>query len=263
MLAGRRILVTRPREQAGSLAERLRALGAEPLVCPIIRIEPIADVESVRAVVERLASYDWLVFTSGRAVELFSQHLKMAGYRPSDFPALRVASIGSATSHALRHAGWPVTLQPRESVAEELLEALGDVRGRRLLLPTAAVTREVLPQGLRERGALVEVLPLYRTVPGEGIGEAVALLRQRSVDAIAFTSGSTVGFLLAGMQQEGVTQEEARQLINAARVVCIGPATAETARGLGVRVDAIAEEHTTEGIVACLQQLFQFEEVSR
>jgi uroporphyrinogen-III synthase len=263
MLAGRRVLVTRPREQAGPLVERLRALGAEPIVCPAIRIEPLADAEGIRPVIERLASFDWLVFTSGRAVEQFTAHLHALGRSPGDFPGLRVASIGPATTHVLERLGWPVSLQPAEAVAEALLDALGDVRDQRVLLPTASATREVLPQGLQERGALVEVLPLYRTVPGEGIDEAIALLARQAVDAVTFTSGSTVSHLFEGMQRAGIAPDAAGHLLERARVVCIGPATAEVAQRLGIRVDAIAAEHTIEGIVACLAQLFQFEEVSR
>src|SRR3990172_4648860 len=259
-LAGRRIIVTRSQEQAGSLVDQLRALGAEPLVCPPIRIEPSVDEERLRACVDRLSTYHWLMFTSANAVRLFAQHLKAFGVTIPENAC--IASIGAATSQAIKAQDWPVSIETSEVVAEALLEEIGDVQGSHILMPGAAAARDVLPLGLRERGATVDILALYRTVPGEGIGQAIQLLQQGTVHAITFTSSSTVEPLLEGMEGEGMTLSEAPALVNRTRVVCIGPASAETARGHGLRVDAVPEEHTAEGIVAVLTRLFALEAVS-
>jgi uroporphyrinogen-III synthase len=250
-LQGRRIVITRPEERAAGLARRLRELGAEPVEFPTIRLEP-ADPAALDDAIEALSEYDWLVFTSRAGVEAFFARLDAVGRptalevavraRPSQagVSSLGVAAIGPATAAALRERGVEPALVPREYVAEALLAALGEVRGMRFLLPRADLARQTLAAGLRARGAQVDEIAAYRTVTLDGPAPDLS-----GVDAVTFTSSSTVrGFVASGAS------------VGEARVVCIGPVTAETARELGMRVDRVATEYTEEGLIEALKGVF-------
>jgi len=240
-LEGRRIVITRPPDRAGPLAERLASLGAVPIVFPTIRIEP-ADpgplVEAARA----LDRFDWVVFTSASGVEAFFARLADAGKEARDVGRRKVAAIGPVTAAALRERGVEPALVPTEYVAEAILAALGDVRGLRFLLPRADIAREALAEGLRARGARVTEVTAYRTVGAAG-GGAPDLSQ---ADAVTFTSSSTVRhFVAAGARP-------AR-----AKVVCIGPVTAATARALGLEVSAVATAYTEDGLIEALEGAFR------
>lgn len=174
-LQGRRIVITRPRERARRLAERLRSLGAEPIVFPTVRIEP-ADPGPLDAAVRSLERYDWIVFTSANGVEAFWTRLVAAEKDARDLVRRKVAAIGPVTAQALRQRGVEPVLVPDEYVAEAILGSLGDVRGLRFLLPRADIAREALAAGLRERGAAVTEVVAYRTV---GAGAAPGSLPRR------------------------------------------------------------------------------------
>src|SRR5207244_2091042 len=128
--------------------------------------------------------------------------------------------------------------------------------GKRILLPRADIARAALAVGLRAMGAMVDVLAAYRTVPGPGARELASVLRARTLDAITFTSSSTVRYMLDGLEQAGISRAEARRLLNELAVVCIGPITAATATEQGLRVDAVAQEYTADGVVAALIDWF-------
>ncbi len=227
-LSGRRIVITRPAGDAERLAERLRALGAVPIVAPAIRIE-FTDPPALDAALADLARFDWMVFTSRNGVEaVFRRARRITGPR--------IAAIGPATAAALRERGVGADLIPDEYVAEAVLGALGDVRGLRILLPRADIARRALTDGLRARGADVVEIAAYRTRAGGGARPSLD-----GADAVTFTSSSTVrGFLEAGPVPEG------------AKVVCIGPVTARTARALGLAVTAVAAVYTEDGLIAAL-----------
>ena len=218
-LFGRRIQVT-----GGRIAERLRALGAEVVETPAIRLED-GDAGALRAAAAAVASYDWVLFTSVNAVERFLPHLR-------DVRALtaRVAAIGPGTADALRAWHVEADLVPGEAVAESLLDAL-PAEPHRALLPRAAVARDVLPDGLRARGWTVDVVEAYRTVPCAP--DAV------DADAITFLSSSAVD---AYVDANGTNRLPAV-------VACIGPVTAATARDRGVRVDVEAAQHSIDGLI--------------
>jgi uroporphyrinogen III methyltransferase / synthase len=225
-LHGRRVLVTRARAQASGLAAQLEALGAEVLQAPAIRIEPLPFEHP------DLAAYDLVVVTSANGVELL-----LAG----DVRALAgvtVAAIGPATAAALEARGVVPDLVPAEAVSEALLSVLGDVAGRRVLLATAAGARDVLAAGLREGGADVDVLHLYRSVPQPVDPELV-----RSADLVTFTSSSTVTGLAAALGEGGLA---------GLRAVSIGPVTSATLREHGVQPLAEADPHSVDGLVAAV-----------
>jgi uroporphyrinogen III methyltransferase/synthase len=235
-LAGLRIMVTRAQGQAGALADALTALGAEAVTCPVIAIEPIA-VDP--ALLQDLGRYDWLVLTSANGVDRLRELLREAG---RDVPAhVKVAAIGPETAARAEEAGMTPALVPQRFIAEELADALaaGTAPGARILLARAAGARDVLPEQLRARGAHVDVLETYRAVPPAGVGPRLAACLP-GVDMITFTSSSTVRHFVDAMP--GAPGDQVR-------IACIGPITAQTARDLGLRVDIIAQEYTTSGLV--------------
>jgi uroporphyrinogen-III synthase len=255
-LASKRIVVTRAEEQSSGLAKRLRELGAEPIVCPAIAIVPPADFAPLDAAIGRLGDFDWLIVTSANGVRALLDRMDALGRGPEALAHLTIGAIGPATAEALIERGLRASFMPSAYVAESILAEIGDVAGRRMLLPRADIARETLAAGLRERGALVEEIAAYRTVPGDGGRALAALLPTRSLDAITFTSSSTVRYLLAGLQQAGVGQDSARELLDRLAIVCIGPVTAATAAAEGLRVDVVAREYTAEGVVAALVEWF-------
>jgi len=248
-LSGWKVIVTRPRDQAEELVRRLQELGAECLIYPTIRIVPPRSYEKLDRALQNLHSYHWVVFTSANGVRAVLDRMAALGMEPSDLGLMGVAAIGPATREALEEWGIQVSLSPREYRAEGLVEAFSslDIRGKRVLLPRAEEARDILPKSLRTLGAEVDVVPAYRTVPDTENGQALrALLAQGEVNAITFTSPSTVRNFLA-MVGEGAVDALSRVV-----VACIGPVTADAARDLGIRVDVVAKEYTAEGLVNAL-----------
>lgn len=251
-LTGVRVLVTRAREQALELTRRIEALGGEAVVHPCIRIEPARKPERVREAAEALATYDWVVFTSVNGVERFVAELVKSGAGIAGFEHVRVAAVGSRTAAALGQHGVDAEVVPEQYVAESLLEAVrARVGGRpRVLLPVAEGARTVLERGLREAGAVVERVHVYRTAPvAEEADRLRHVIESGGVDIVTLTSPSTV---------EGFVNAVGTDL-GAARVVVIGPITAEAARRSGLAVAAQAEPFTTDGLVAAIVDLVQTE----
>jgi len=228
-LHGRRVLVTRARSQASGLAAQLEALGAEVVQAPAIRIEPLPFATP------DLSGYDTVVVTSANGAELL-----LAG-DVRVLHSVRVAAIGPATAQALRGRGIVADVVAAEAVSESLLAALGDVDGQRVLVASAQGARAVLPDGLRERGARVDVVHLYRTVPEPVDAEAV-----RSADLVTFTSSSTVESLAAALGEAG---------LDGLRAASIGPVTSAALRAHGVEPAAEADPHTVAGLVAAVERL--------
>lgn len=236
-LFGKRVVVTRAREQASELRVRLEALGAEVLELPAIRVEPI-DV-----VLPALGGYSWLVFTSANGVRAFFERgMDAAGLDARALGGLRLAAIGPGTAAALEARGLRPDLVPERFVAESLLEGFPEpgAPGERVLLARAEQARDVLPEGLGERGYVVDVLAVYRTVPAQPDPALVERVRAGGVDAVTFTSSSTVTNFLDAVGPI----PDPRPV-----VVSIGPVTSATARDLGVPADAEAVEHTIDGLV--------------
>jgi uroporphyrinogen-III synthase len=251
-LAGRRVIVTRSMEQAGDLADQLAAAGAEPLLCPVIRFADPADWGPADRAIEHLTDYDWIVFTSANAVDRFAGRLASRGLGASDLGGVRTAAVGPATAARLAAHGFSVDLIPAQFVAEGLLSALGDVAGRRILIPRAEKAREVLPEELRAAGARVDVAVVYRTVPEAAAPPQVtSALDAGSVDAVAFASSSAVTRFAALFAPRPVAD-----VLAGAAVACIGPVTAATARGLGLAVDVEPPEATIPALVEALIQHF-------
>jgi uroporphyrinogen III methyltransferase / synthase len=243
-LRGKRILVTRPRAQADSLCERLAARGAQPILFPTIAIAAPEDYGPLDEALAALGEYDWAILTSVNGVAALWSRLEEIG--ASVPPGVRFAAIGPATARALEERGVRAEFVPEEYVAESLAAGLGEVRGQRMLLPRADIARRALADDLRAQGAAVTEVAAYRTVPAEPDPTGLRELR-RGVDAIIFTSSSTVRNFVAMVGD--------LHLVDAA-IACIGPITAASAREAGLHVDVMAQEYTTEGVVAALAEYF-------
>ncbi|PYP44081.1 MAG: hypothetical protein DMD42_08635 [Gemmatimonadetes bacterium] len=252
-LAGRRVAVTRAREQAVELVRELEALGAEVVAAPTIRIARLVDLTALRAALTRDPPYDWIVFTSQNAVHAVCDRLPEWDLAPRDVARAAVAAIGPATAEALVRHGVVPDLVPDRFVAEAVVTSLaaqGDVRGKTILLPRAREARDALPDGLRVLGAVVDVIPVYETIreTGDRGGLAAELLAGR-IDLVTFTSSSTVrGFV------DLVGRPAAASGRFAAAV--IGPVTAGTARELGITVAIEALDYTVPGLVAAIVRYY-------
>jgi uroporphyrinogen III methyltransferase / synthase len=242
-LHGRRVVVTRARAQASTLAATLRDLGAEVVELPAIRIEPRLSGTEVRDAVAGIGDYSLVCLTSPNGVRLLFEALAEVGLDARALAGAAVAAIGPGTARALAEHGIAADVVPERFVAEALVEALAgiEVEGRRVLVARAAEARDVLPDALRERGAEVDVVALYETVREEPDPDAVEAAR--GADYVSFTSSSTVANL---------TEALGDRFPAGARVVSIGPVTSEAARAAGLRVDVEAERHDVDGLIAAL-----------
>lgn len=246
-LAGRTILVTRARHQAGALADRLRALGAEVLEIPAIDTVPPASYAPLDAALRNLSQFQWLIVTSANGARALDERMKALDVPRAAAAHLNVAAVGSSTAQALRELGLAIAVTPRQYVAESLVEALGDrACGQRVLLVRAAVARDVIPDALRAQGAAVEVVDAYQTViPPDSVARLRSLFRPGSPvpDAATFTSSSTVTNFLAMLEEGGIPAPPPL------RAISIGPITSQTLREHGWEPAAEADPHDLEGLL--------------
>jgi uroporphyrinogen III methyltransferase/synthase len=255
-LSGKTILVTRAREQASALTNALEELGAECIEAPAIKIMPPESYDAMDAAIASLKDYDWLIFTSVNGVEFFFARLHQAGLDARALGRSKVAAVGSATAERLWQKGILADLMPTEFQAEGILADLSGriATGMRVLMPRAAVARDLLPQKLREMGVSVDTPTAYRTVTGDSDGlELAAMLAAGEIDLITFTSSSTVTNLLNLLGKEG------QALIGRVNVACIGPVTAGTCLEKGIRPDVIAEKSTIAGLVDAIENFYRGE----
>jgi uroporphyrinogen III methyltransferase/synthase len=245
-LFGRSIAITRAPGQAADLARKLRALGANAVELPAIAICPASDYGPLDLAIERIDTYDWVIFTSANGVRFFLQRLDASARDLRDIKA-RLCAIGPATRDAIETLHLKVDVIPDEYVAESLVARLSafDLKGKRVLLPRAAVARDVIPLELSRRGAHVDVVEAYRTVAPENLGVLAAhlLCGSHKPDWITFTSSSTVKNFVAAV---------GRELLDGVRIASIGPVTSATARAQGLEIAAEAEEYTSDGLVRAI-----------
>jgi len=241
-LQGLRFVVTRAAHQADELAALLRALGADVILLPLISLAPPVDPEPLRSSAARFNDYDWLIFTSANAVRAFAAQMPES----PEIRGPRVATIGSATRQAAEERGFRVDVTPIAYVAESLIEAFAgeDLNHRRVLIPSAAVTRDVVPGELRKRGAQVDVVEAYRNViPPEAAETAVGVFQEPYPDWVLFASSSAVDNLVRLIGPERLRHT---------RIATIGPVTSNTVRKHELTVTAQAEVQTASGLVDAL-----------
>lgn len=253
-LSGIRVLVTRPREDATSLQLGLERLGAEVSHLPTISIRPLTDSVDVTAALDRLGEYDWIAFTSRNAVRTVFDWL---GAHHRTMPAsVRVAAVGKATAQELGKRGVAADCMPSDSSARALSAALisNGVVDSAVLLPLGNLAGEEMRMELEDAGARVTVISVYETVPAQSAdtGAQEALVRG-DVDVVALASPSAFRNLL------DLTGESGRKALHHARLVAIGPTTADAIRSAGYTTDAVAATQTMEGLVDAIVSLFQVE----
>jgi len=257
-LAGKRILITRAREQASSFAQVLEAAGAEVVEFPTITFAPPESWVPLDTAIRRLRQYQLVIFTSSNGVRFFWDRLQKAGRDVRDLFGVTVCAIGPATAAALQSLGVRADIVPQEFKAEALVEAvvaavgIEGLRGTRVLLARAAEAREIIPEELTQRTAQVDVVPAYRTVKSaqDPVGLR-AMLRDGRIHAVTFTSSSTVRYFL------DLVGEETRELLKGVTVASIGPITAETAARYGIVSHIMPENYTIPALAEALIKHFQ------
>ncbi|MCF8061808.1 MAG: uroporphyrinogen-III C-methyltransferase [Deltaproteobacteria bacterium] len=255
-LFGKRIVVTRAREQASGFLARLTRLGADCIQFPTIRVVPPESWEPLDRAIRDLEAYGWVLFTSVNGVRFFFERLEARGKDARALHGARVGAIGPATAEALRARGILPDLVPDEYRAEAVVEVLGKeaLEGVRVLLPRAEKARELLPMELEQRGARVDVITAYRTVKPERDTTRVRYMLERGeIDLITFTSSSTVSNFLE-MFPGG--EDALRDLMKRTAVACIGPITAKTAEKLGFSVDVVPPLYTIDALTEAVVDFF-------
>lgn len=244
-LFGRKIVVTRARAQISDLAELLESYGAQVIQFPTIEIQPINDNTALDAAIAQLAKYNWIIFTSVNAVEIFYCHLLKRGGDARLFGNARVCAVGSKTVGALDKIGVRTDFVPSRSHSEAIAAELESVAGQNILVPRAKIASHELPDGLRKRGAIVDVIPIYDTVKAgaERREEIEAKLLDGMIDMVTFTSASAITNFV-----EMFNRHPPPALLDNVHTAVIGPSTASTAQRRGLRVDVIARETTIENL---------------
>ncbi|MDW7729933.1 MAG: uroporphyrinogen-III C-methyltransferase [Bacillota bacterium] len=261
-LFGRRIVVSRAREQASAFAEKLEALGAETIEFPVIKIAPPDDYSGLDRCLNMLQSYRFVIFTSENGVNSFFNRLAESGRDIRDLKGASICAIGPKTKEALELKGLRVDCVPSEYRAEAVVELLKEriVPGDKVLLPRADLARPVLAQELEKLGAVVDNVTAYRTVRGDGDVQLLRrLLKAGEIDMITFTSSSTVRNLVEMLTEEGEhAPASPSSLFNNVLFASIGPITSKTAADLGLKIAVEAKVYTidglTEAILSCWEE---------
>jgi uroporphyrinogen III methyltransferase / synthase len=246
-LTGRRIVVTRRPEQAAGLSSRLRDLGATVVELPLIAIAPPAESGPLDAALRALDRYDWIVFTSANAVQAVVARLSDLDVGVGSLAHRRIASVGPATTAALREVlpDVEVAVEPKSHDAQSLADELaGKARDARFLLPTSDRARDVLPAALRGAGAMVDVVTAYRTIAPADARERIVEALRDGADLVTFASPSAVESFVAA------APEWAPRL----RAAVIGPVTEEACRRAGVEVSVVADPSTAEGLATAIER---------
>ncbi len=253
-LFGKRILVTRAKEQASEFMALLSSNGAEAISFPTIQIIPPPSWAEMDAAVERIETYDWIIFTSVNGVQAFQKRLASLRKDLRLLKGISLCAIGPRTAAEIEAWGLQVDLVPSEFKAEGVLQALDErgIAGKRFLIPRAKEAREVLPEEILKKGGEVNVVPAYQSVrPKYTPEEILALLGGRPIDMITFASSSTLRNFMEIVGPAG------RSIIDRSAVACIGPITAETAREFGLHVDVMPNEYTFPSLAKSMMDYFE------
>jgi uroporphyrinogen III methyltransferase/synthase len=254
-LFGKRVLVTRALEQAGDFTKILEKHGAEPIAFPTIKTTAPPSWKELDRAIKKLSGYDWAIFTSVNGVKYFFDRLYKLGYDIRELKGVKICAIGPMTAKAVTNLGIKVDLMPKEFKAEGVLEALGKrkIRGKKFLLARAMVAREILPDEIRRLGGKIDVAAAYRTVkPAKEAGELKALLLEGGVDIVTFTSSSTVTNFVAMFKRK-----ELPELLKGCTIAAIGPITAATAKGYGIKVDIMPKDYTIPALTQAMTEYFK------
>lgn len=250
-LAAKRIIVTRSAAQSSELLDALRRAGASPVAAPAIRVIEPDDTAPLRDALRALATFEWLVCTSANGARAV-----LAAVDATRWPSTcRIAVVGAATARVFTDAGLTVTFTPSRAIADALGDELPVSAGTRVLWPHGDLATLTLRERLAARGATVTDPIAYRTVSDVGLLGVVDALRDGRVDALTFTSASTVRHVVEGLGAAGI-QLDRLSADARPKVVCLGPVTAAAARECGLVVDAVAEQQDDAGLVDALTRVF-------
>lgn len=254
-LTGVTVLVTRAGRQAETLVRQLEGAGARAIELPAIEIQSPENFADLDAAIDRIDSYDWLIFTSVNSIPSFLERLGRSGKNTSCLAALQVGAIGPETAKRLEAAGICTALVPDRYQAEGILDCVpaDSMRSKRVLIPRAAEAREVLPQTLRAWGAVVDVVVAYRTMlPQVDIAPVKELFRRGEIDVVTFTSSSTVKNFVQLFGGGALAK-----IVNGSLVACIGPITAQTVEETAGKAAIVAREFTTDGLTRAIIEHFR------
>lgn len=246
-LFGKRVLVTRSRSQASVLSRLLAQEGAEAVELPAISIDSTSDLKPLDKALSHLSDYNWVVFTSSNGVEAFFSRLFQLGKDARTLGKTQISAIGEATSFSLNKYGIIADLIPGDFSSQGILDSFSSIKvnGASFLLPRADLAGQELATELVKRGAKVEQVVTYKTVPAKQVSVNAESIFRDGIDIITFTSSSTVKGLVNLLDGN-------KKMLNGSSIACIGPVTAETAEKAGLKVNVVAKEHTIPGLVKAL-----------
>jgi uroporphyrinogen III methyltransferase/synthase len=245
-----KVLITRPRAQAGTFAEKLCSAGFEPVFFPVIEIHPIKNNTALENAIANIQKYEWVVFTSVNAVPpTISPHFHKKWGESKR--GVKIAAVGPKTAEALRKHNIEPDFIPDEYVGEAIMSGLGDVKGKWILLPRAEIAREELPNAISKAGGIPHEIVVYKTLPAAVDINGLDALKS-GVDVVTFTSASTVEIFVALAQQHGL---DPLNLPNSPMFACIGPVTEQAAKELGFQNIVTAQEYTTDGLINAITNL--------
>lgn len=249
-LFSKRVLVTRPKDQAGHFAGLLESQGAEAVLYPTIEIKPPASYRTLDRAIRNISDYDWILFTSVNGVTRFLDRLRKKGKDLRELYGIKVGAIGEKTAEELEHAGISVDEVPSDFRAEGLIEifSVAQVKGKKFLIPRAKAARTILPDTLRKMGAQVDVAPAYETVAPEKSETAAIkrLIKGGGIDVVTFTSSSTAKNFF----------EQVGKIPKGTVIASIGPITAGTVRELGYDTEIMPDKYTVEELTRAISDYF-------
>lgn len=254
-LFGRKILITRARDQVSEFSDLLHRNGAESVEFATIEVVPPRSYKALDQAIEGLQDYDWIMFTSVNGVIFFIKRLQASGRDIRALSGLKICAIGPRTAEEIQQYGVKIDLIPDEYLAEGVIKGMGrrKLKGKKILIPRAEVAREILPQELDRMGAQVDVVTAYRTVrPTKSVEPVKKLLQAGKISVITFTSSSTVRNFV-----EMFKKKELPRLLKRAKIACIGPITAETAKQFGIKTDVMPKDSTIPSFVDAICFYFQ------
>ena len=253
-LFGKRVLVTRTRDQASSLSRRIEALGGEAIEFPTIKIERPDHYDEIDKAIGEIEKYQWIIFTSVNGVQAFFDRMKKLRFDIRLLHGAKLCAIGPATAKVLEDMGFAIEYIPEEYRAEGIIEGLAEKikAGDQVLLPRADIARELLITELERLGAKVDNVHVYRTViPEQNRGLLLEFLKNEDIDVITFTSSSTVRNFIQILGEENIG------MLSTKKIAVIGPITEETAKASGLNIDIMAGEYTIDGLVTAIREYYQ------
>lgn len=248
-LAGKKILITRPKEQSKDLENGIKDLGATAIQLPLIEIEALPLSQEIQTIFDQLEEIDWLVFTSTNAVNCFFKLADEAGVKFYFYPNLKIATVGEKTKMQLEQLGYRTNFVPIKYTAQVLAENMDpNLKGKKIVIPCSNKANKDYIKYLSAQGAEVLTIEVYRNSAKHYRSQELMAIIQEEMDYITFASGSAVkSFCKNGLKDN--------KMFQSAKNICIGPSTAAVAEELGLKINGIAEPHTSEGIIDKIKSL--------